>query len=76
MGRAAFSVLLQCTAFENNFDFILFCNSKNRHLEFLNLSPQGLISSTHNAESTKIGHTFRKLLLKIGKLEQSKKCQQ
>ena len=27
-------------------DFILFYNSKNRHLEFLNLSPQGLISST------------------------------
>ena len=26
-------------------DFILFHNSKNRHLEFLNLSPQGLISS-------------------------------
>ena len=26
-------------------DFILFYNSKNRHLEFLNLSPQGLISS-------------------------------
>ena len=25
-------------------DFILFHNSKNRHLEFLNLSPQGLIS--------------------------------
>ena len=28
-------------------DFILFYNSKNRHLEFLNLSPQGLISSVH-----------------------------
>ena len=27
-------------------DFILFYNSKNRHLEFLNLSPQGLISSS------------------------------
>ena len=27
-------------------DFILFHNSKNRHLEFLNLSPQGLISSS------------------------------
>ena len=26
-------------------DFILFYNSKDRHLEFLNLSPQGLISS-------------------------------
>ena len=26
-------------------DFILFYNSKNRHFEFLNLSPQGLISS-------------------------------
>ena len=26
-------------------DFILFHNSKNRHLEFLNLSPHGLISS-------------------------------
>ena len=26
-------------------NFILFYNSKNRHLEFLNLSPQGLISS-------------------------------
>ena len=26
-------------------DFILFYNSKKRHLEFLNLSPQGLISS-------------------------------
>ena len=26
--------------------FILFYNSKNRHLEFQNLSPQGLISST------------------------------
>ena len=26
-------------------DFILFYNSKNRHIEFLNLSPQGLISS-------------------------------
>ena len=40
------------TAVENNFliitsfsDFILSYNSKNRHLEFLNLSPQGLISS-------------------------------
>ena len=41
------------TAVENNFliiklsfsDFILFYNSENRHLEFLNLSPQGLISS-------------------------------
>ena len=29
-------------------DFILFYNSKNRHLEFLNLSPQGLISSLQN----------------------------
>ena len=29
-------------------DFILFYNSKNRHLEFLNLSPQGLISSVRN----------------------------
>ena len=29
-------------------DFILFYNSKNRHLEFLNLSPQGLISSVFN----------------------------
>ena len=29
-------------------DFILFYNSKNRHLEFLNLSPQGLISSITN----------------------------
>ena len=29
-------------------DFILFHNSKNRHLEFLNLSPQGLISSVIN----------------------------
>ena len=29
-------------------DFILFYNSKNRHLEFLNLSPQGLISSVIN----------------------------
>jgi hypothetical protein len=28
-------------------DFILFYNSKNRHLEFLNLSPQGLISSVY-----------------------------
>ena len=48
------------TAVENNFliitrnttlsflDFILFYNSKNRHLEFLNLSPQGLISSYTN----------------------------
>ena len=27
-------------------DFILFYNSKNRHLEFLNLSPQGLISNS------------------------------
>ena len=27
--------------------FILFYNSKNRHLKFLNLSPQGLISSTY-----------------------------
>ena len=27
-------------------DFILFYNYKNRHLEFLNLSPQGLISSS------------------------------
>ena len=27
--------------------FILFYNSKNRHLEFQNLSPQGLISSRH-----------------------------
>ena len=27
-------------------DFILFYDSKNRHLEFLNLSPQDLISST------------------------------
>ena len=26
-------------------DFISFYNCKNRHLEFLNLSPQGLISS-------------------------------
>ena len=26
-------------------DFISFYNSKDRHLEFLNLSPQGLISS-------------------------------
>ena len=26
-------------------DFISFYNSKERHLEFLNLSPQGLISS-------------------------------
>ena len=26
-------------------DFILFYNSRNRHLEFLNLGPQGLISS-------------------------------
>ena len=26
-------------------DFILFYNSKDRHLEFLNLSPQGLLSS-------------------------------
>ena len=26
-------------------EFILFYNSKNRHLELLNLSPQGLISS-------------------------------
>ena len=42
-------------AVENNFlliklscsDFILFYNSKNRHLEFLNLSPQGLISSIY-----------------------------
>ena len=41
------------TAVENNFliitsfsDFILSYNSKNRHLEFLNLSPQGLISSS------------------------------
>ena len=41
------------TAVKNNFliiklsfsDFILFYNSKNRHLEFLNLSPRGLISS-------------------------------
>ena len=29
-------------------NFILFYNSKNRHLEFLNLSPQGLISSLLN----------------------------
>ena len=44
------------TAVENNFliiklsfsDFILFYNSKKRHLEFLNLSPQGLISSSIN----------------------------
>ena len=43
------------TAVENNFliitsfsDFILSYNSKNRHLEFLNLSPQGLISSRAN----------------------------
>ena len=28
-------------------DFILFYNSKNRHLEFLNLSLQGLIFSMH-----------------------------
>ena len=27
--------------------YILFYNSKNRHLEFLNLSPQGLISSKY-----------------------------
>ena len=32
-------------------DFILFYNSKNRHLEFLNLSPQGLISSTLETHS-------------------------
>ena len=28
-------------------DFISFYNSKDRHLEFLNLSPQGLISSLY-----------------------------
>jgi hypothetical protein len=31
-----------------------FQNSKNRHLEFLNLSPQGLISSINNQMSTQL----------------------
>ena len=35
-------------------DFILFYNSKNRHLKFLNLSPQGLISSIWNSRSNLI----------------------
>ena len=47
------------TAVENDFliikssfsDLILFYNSKNRHLEFLNLSPQGLISSILDKET-------------------------
>ena len=30
-------------------DKIIFYNSKNRHLKFLNLSPQGLISSNYNS---------------------------
>ena len=33
-------------------DFILFYNSKNRHLKFLNLSPQGLISSPFISSSS------------------------
>ena len=32
--------------------FILFYNYKKRHLEFLNLSPQGLISSVINEQAT------------------------
>ena len=42
-------------------DFILFYNSKNRHLEFLNLSPQGLISSS--VYSTGYDHNFSRKLL-------------
>ena len=35
-------------------DLILSYNSKNRHLEFLNLSPQGLISSVIYEKSQNI----------------------
>ena len=38
--------------------FILFYNSKNRHLEFLNLSPQGLISSITKVAVTVVTYLF------------------